>query len=111
MHPGRPWLVGFSVDALFNFDPGAFDVWGFSNQVRADLSFNLPLKLLKNVDYDVEDTLLRIGSFYQLFATNWRPAILLVLPANMITGNCGHVFCQFYCSYLEFGCILSVSKH
>jgi hypothetical protein len=35
-------LVGFYWDVLLKFDPGMFEVWDASNQLRAELSLNLP---------------------------------------------------------------------
>jgi hypothetical protein len=46
---------------------------GPSNQVQADLSFNLPLELLNTIEYDLENRLLRFGDFAKLFASRWRP--------------------------------------
>jgi hypothetical protein len=55
------WLIVFSGDVFFNFDPGPFEVWDPSNQLRAEIPFNLPQELLKLVAYDVDNTLLRFG--------------------------------------------------
>ena len=46
-------LVGFAGDALFNIDVGIFEVWDPSNQLRAEISFNLLQKVLEMVAYEL----------------------------------------------------------
>jgi hypothetical protein len=50
-------LIGFSGDVFFNIYPVLCEVWDPSNQLRAECSFKLPLKLLKMVAYDVKNEL------------------------------------------------------
>jgi hypothetical protein len=49
-------LDGFPGNALFNIDPGLFEAWDPSNQLWAEFSSNLPLELLKMVEWDLENT-------------------------------------------------------
>jgi hypothetical protein len=55
----KTWFNGFSGDVFLNIDPGIFQVWDPSNQLQADMSSNLPLKLLKKVACELENTPLR----------------------------------------------------
>ena len=54
-------LVSFSGDVCLNIDSRIFDFWDPSNQLRAELSLNLPSTLLKMVAYGMENTFLRFG--------------------------------------------------
>jgi hypothetical protein len=54
-------LNGFSGDVFLNIDPGLFEVWESSNQLRAELSLNLPFISLKMAECEVDNSLLRVG--------------------------------------------------
>ena len=45
----RGSLVGVSSGAFLNIEPSIFPVWEPSSEAQPDLSFNLPLQLLKTV--------------------------------------------------------------
>jgi hypothetical protein len=66
----------FSGDVFFNFDPGIFEVWDPSNQLRAELSFTSLLDVLTNVAYAFENKSLRFESILQALCDEAAPCIL-----------------------------------
>ena len=59
-------LNGFSGDVFLNFDSVFFELWDPSDELRAELSFNLPLIFLRMVEGELENQLSRFNYFYTL---------------------------------------------
>jgi hypothetical protein len=66
--------------------PAIFMVWDPSHKLRAEIALNFRQELLKKVECEMENKLLRFEWFDMLFATNWRPTVFFVFWENDVPG-------------------------